>query len=106
MNRCRLRPSGHWQFTTSFGNVLIIRGRFRSRRVTGCAVPLLSRAAARRDASVDTSGKIDIGVFIGSCRAAIPDQPSVVSPKYLYIRGNGFWAEARRERRACPAVDL
>src|SRR5437016_10643261 len=22
---------------------------------------------------------------------------SVVSPKYLYIRGNGFWAEARRE---------
>src|SRR5437667_11485323 len=28
--------------------------------------------------------------------------PRVVSHKSLYIRGNGFWAEARRERRAYP----
>ena len=26
--------------------------------------------------------------------------------KYAHVRGNGFWAEARRERRAYPAVDL
>jgi hypothetical protein len=26
--------------------------------------------------------------------------------KYGDVRGNGFWAEARRERRAYPAVDL
>src|SRR5207245_2220610 len=32
--------------------------------------------------------------------------PGVLSPKQLYIRGNGFWAEARLERRAYPAVDL
>ncbi len=30
---------------------------------------------------------------------------SVVSPKELSIRGNGFWADARRERRAYPAVE-
>src|SRR5438093_11301194 len=26
--------------------------------------------------------------------------------KYAHVRGNGFWAEARRERRAYPAADL
>ena len=26
--------------------------------------------------------------------------------KYAHVRGNGFWTEARRERRAYPEVDL
>ena len=34
------------------------------------------------------------------------DTLSGLFQKYAHVRGNGFWAEARRERRAYPEVDL
>ena len=36
----------------------------------------------------------------------LPAYLSGLFHKYAHVRGNGFWAEARRERRAYPAVDL
>ena len=35
-----------------------------------------------------------------------PPKLSGLFHKYAHVRGNGFWAEARRERRAYPEVDL
>ena len=48
------------------------------------------------------------GVFFSLARGRLQTAKllSGLFHKYAHVRGNGFWAEARRERRAYPAVDL
>src|SRR5437762_8104351 len=70
-------------------------------RAATVAPPVDCAVGGRRSLGDQRAGRI-------VCRMR-PDRTrpiSVVSPKQLYIRGDGFWAEARRERRAYPEADL
>ena len=48
----------------------------------------------------------ELSQFSFRSRLGHGDSLSGLFHKYAHVRGNGFWAEARRERRTYPEVDL
>ena len=57
----------------------------------------------QRDAGAGTMEKLP---SIDSVRLVFFHILSGLFHKYAHVRGNGFWTEARRERRTYPEVDL
>jgi hypothetical protein len=82
----------------------------------------LERQVAAADTQIDRLvydlyGLTEAEIKIVEGEGEAPPPPLPLSPilcgllsglfhKYGHVRGNGFWAEARRERRAYPKVDL
>src|SRR3989442_671185 len=83
INTRRLRPPGNWQVTISFGNVLMKRGGFLLRTLTGSLPGLASaRPMVSRCLTVGKSGNSDCGVFMGSFSTGSVSGPRMDDDEY------------------------